>query len=274
MAVALLSLKTIALQLHQPGVLVMAFNRPKSLNALGAEVYEEWREVLRLVHTNSAVRVLVMTGNGPAFTAGHDLAEDDVPWRESLRDEFRERIDVTRELARLIITSPVPIIAAVNGPAIGFGCTVLGLCDLVLAAETAVFRTPFIELAFCAEGCSSVTFPRILGPTVANDMLLFGKSMGAAEMHQRGFVARLAKRDELMPLALKIATKLAGQSQDAVRVTRSQIKRQEVVDELVRTNDAEMDQLYLRMVSTDARQAVSKMVALIRSRNGGAKPKI
>ncbi|KAJ2767122.1 hypothetical protein IWQ56_003450 [Coemansia nantahalensis] len=274
MVVELPALKTVALQLHKPGVLVMAFNRPKSLNALDPAVYEEWREVLRVVHANSAVRVLVITGNGTAFTAGHDLASFGRMWNSSAKEELRARLDVTRELTRLIITSPVPIIAAVNGPAVGFGCTVLGLCDLVLAAETAVFRTPFMELAFCAEGCSSVTFPRILGPAVANDMLLFGRSIGAAEMHQRGFVARLAKRDDLLPLALGIASKIAGQSQEAVRVTRGLIRRQDAIDELVRANDAEMDQLFLRMVSEDARLAVSKMVELLQSRSGGAKPKI
>ncbi|KAJ1734237.1 hypothetical protein LPJ61_001176 [Coemansia biformis] len=274
MSVELPALSELVLELHEPGVLVMAFNRPKEQNSLTKATYAEWRQVMQLVHASSAIRVLVITGNGRAFTAGHDLPSVNLPWSEALKEEFRQRIDVVRDLARLIITSPIPIVAAVNGPAVGFGCTILGLCDLVLASETAVFLTPFMELAFCAEGCSSVTFPRILGPTVANDMLLFGRRMGAAEMHQRGFVARVAKPDELMPLALKLSTKLAGQSQPAVAATRALIRTREWVDELVRANDAEMDELFQRMISVDARTAVARMVALLQARSGGAKPRI
>ncbi|KAJ2778012.1 Elongation of fatty acids protein 2 [Coemansia javaensis] len=269
------ALDTIALELHAPGVLVMAFNRPRHMNSLTYETYAEWLDVMEYVHTDRSVRVLVITGRGRAFTVGHDLSSTGMALTDAVKRQYFERCNVVRDLTQLLITSPVPIIAAVNGPAIGYGCTTLALCDLVLASETAVFRTPFMELGFCAEGCSSLTFPRILGPAVANDMLLFGKAMGAAEMHSRGFVVRVTKLDELLPLALSLAKRLAGQSRGALEATRGLIKERGVIEQLLRANEVEMEGLYLRMISKDTQQAVVRALAGLQARqSGGAKPRL
>ncbi|KAJ2329728.1 hypothetical protein GGH92_009658 [Coemansia sp. RSA 2673] len=241
---------TLELTYHEPGVLVMAFNRPSRMNSMVPESYSEWKQVMELTTKTPSIRVLIITGHGRAYSA------------------------VTRNLTKLLITSPIPIIAAVNGPAIGYGCTTLALCDLVISVESAVFRTPFAELAFCAEGCSSVTFPRILGPMVANDMLLFGRAVKATEMHQRGLVSRIVKPEELLPTALHVATTMARQSQTAIGVSRALIRNQSYVDELIRANGAEMDQLYLRMISDDAKLAIAQMFARLQSGGNKNKPKI
>ncbi|KAJ2700099.1 hypothetical protein FB645_005105 [Coemansia sp. IMI 203386] len=266
-------LTTLKLEWHNEGVLVMTFNRPKRMNSMVPESYAEWKQVMELVHATPDIRVLVITGNGRAYSAGQDLssARSFATVKEEQEDIFR-RNEVTRNLTELIITSPIPIIAAVNGPAIGYGCTTLALCDLVISVESAVFRTPFAELAFCAEGCSSVTFPRILGSSVANDMILFGRTVGAKEMHERGFVGRLVKPEELGPLALTLAKELAGRSQEAIKVSRSLVRSAQFVDELVRVNDKEMDELYKRMISEDAKQAIAKLFAQLQAK--GTKPKI
>ncbi|KAJ1931388.1 hypothetical protein EC988_009805, partial [Linderina pennispora] len=182
------------------------------------------------------------------------------------------RNDLTRDLTRLIITSPIPIIAAVNGPAVGYACTTLALCDLVISVEKAIFRTPFAELAFCAEGCSSVTFPRILGPMLANDMILFGRTVSAAEMHQHGFIARIVEPSALLETALGIAKEMAGHSQRAIRVSRSLIRNERFVEELIKANDAEMDELYKCMISDDAKEAVRKVFMRLQAK--AKKPKI
>ncbi|KAJ2159085.1 hypothetical protein GGF46_003286 [Coemansia sp. RSA 552] len=262
--------ETLKVEHHGPSVLVMAFNRPTQMNAMVPESYREWRQVMEHVHATPKVRVLVITGKGPAYSAGQALVDA----KSEDSEVIRRRCDVTRELTRLLVTSPIPIIAAVNGPAIGYGCTTLGLFDLVLASESALFRTPFAELAFSAEGCSSVTFPRILGPATANDMLLFGRTMSAREMHQRGFVARLAKPEELMPLAIKLARQLASRPQEAIRTSRSLLRTKEYVDELVRVNDLEMDHFYRCLISDDARQAISHMMARLRAKRSNTKPKM
>ncbi|KAJ1641651.1 hypothetical protein LPJ64_006398 [Coemansia asiatica] len=237
------------------------------------ESYAEWKQVMELVHTTPAIRVLIITGSGRAYSAGQDLSlvNKYASKKEEQKNIFR-RNEVTRNLTRLLITSPVPMIAAVNGPAIGYGCTTLALFDLVISVESAVFRTPFAELAFCAEGCSSVTFSRILGPSVANDMILFGRTVGAKEMYQRGFISRLVKPEDLVSQAISIAKELAGCSQEAIRVSRSLIRSPEFVNELVRVNDKEMDELYKRMISDDAKQAIAKLFAKLQAK--GAKSKI
>ncbi|KAJ2858647.1 hypothetical protein J3B02_000028 [Coemansia erecta] len=266
-------LKTLKLDWHSEGILVMTFNRPERMNSMTPESYAEWKQVMELVHTTPAIRVLIITGSGRAYSAGQDLSSVNkyASKKEEQKNIFR-RNEVTRNLTRLLITSPVPMIAAVNGPAIGYGCTTLALFDLVISVESAVFRTPFAELAFCAEGCSSVTFSRILGPSVANDMILFGRTVGAKEMYQRGFISRLVKPEDLVSQAISIAKELAGCSQEAIRVSRSLIRSPEFVNELVRVNDKEMDELYKRMISDDAKQAIAKLFAKLQAK--GAKSKI
>ncbi|KAJ1861350.1 hypothetical protein LPJ73_001041 [Coemansia sp. RSA 2703] len=267
------SFSTLKLDWHNEGVLVMTFNRPERMNSMVPESYAEWKKVMELVHETPAIRVLVITGSGRAYSAGQDLSAVRTysSEKEEHEDIFR-RNEVTRKLTELIITCPVPVIAAVNGPAIGYGCTTLALCDLVLSTESAVFRTPFAELAFCAEGCSSVTFPRILGPMVANDMILFGRTVGAKEMHARGFVARLVKTEELLQVAVQLALELAGRSQEAIGVSRSLVRSEQFISELVRVNNKEMEELYKRMISKDAKQAIAQMFARLQSK--ATKPKI
>ncbi|KAJ1931322.1 hypothetical protein FBU59_006753 [Linderina macrospora] len=261
------TLTVLQLELHTPDVLLMRFNRPNSMNAMAPESYREWREVMQFVHTTPSLRALVITGNGRAYSAGQDLnSTGTFETREEELESIQTRNDLTRDLTRLIITCPIPIIAAVNGPAVGYACTTLALCDLVISVEKAIFRTPFAELAFCAEGCSSVTFPRILGPMVANDMILFGRTLSATEMHQRGFVARIVKPEALVETALGVATEMAGHSQRAIGVSRSLIRNKLAVEELVKANDAEMDELYKCMISDDAKEAVMKVFMRLQAR--------
>ncbi|KAJ2305970.1 hypothetical protein IWW55_001677 [Coemansia sp. RSA 2706] len=274
MAARLPELKYIKLELLESGVLVMTFNRPKHMNSMLPASYCEWAQVMKYVHASANIRVLVVTGSGAAYSAGQDLPGGRVPDGEDEKKVLWQRRNDTCELTKLLVTSPVPIIGAVNGPAIGYGCTTLALFDLVVAADTAVFRTPFAELAFCPEGCSSVTFPRILGPIVANDMLLMGKSMSAAEMHQRGFVARLTKPAELMATTMKLARELASRSTAAMRASRALIRNQQYVDELLRVNEVEMDELYERMISDDAKQAIARVFARLQAKRSNAKPKL
>ncbi|KAJ2523171.1 hypothetical protein H4217_000238 [Coemansia sp. RSA 1939] len=270
--VTLPKLQTIRLEYHDPGVLVMTFNRPERMNSMVPESYSEWKQVMEHTRGEPMIRVLVVTGSGRAYSAGQDLSAHapqttTTATTASVNQDIWRRNEVTRSLTRLLITSPIPIIAAVNGPAIGYACTTLALCDLVLSVESAMFRTPFAELAFCAEGCSSLTFPRILGPAVANDMILFGRSVNAREMHQRGFVARLvASDDQLLPTAVAVARELAGRPQEAINASRGLIRNQRYIDELLETNDAEMDELYRRMISDDAKLAVAQMFAKLQAK--------
>ncbi|KAI9499910.1 hypothetical protein GGI25_003241 [Coemansia spiralis] len=270
--VVLPTLKTIKLEYHEPGVLVMVFNRPERMNSMTPDSYREWVQVMEFSRAEASIRVLIITGSGRAYSAGQDLSgqttlSSSPADEEAIKNDVFKRNQVTRKLTKLLITSPIPIIAAINGPAIGYGCTTLALCDLVISVESAVFRTPFAELAFCAEGCSSVTFPRILGPSVASDMILFGRAVTAKEMHARGFVGRLVKPEELMPTALGLAEEMARRSQVAIRASRTLVRNKGYIDELLEANDAEMDELYKRMISDDAKQAIMRMFAKLQSKS-------
>lgn len=128
------------------------------------------------------------------------------------------------------------------GPAIGFGVTSLALCDVVYAVPEATFSTPFMKLAFCAEGCSSYLFPKIMGTSKANEMLLMGRTFSAKELEAAGFISRTIPADDFHRDVLRIAEEAAKFSSEAIRITKKLVRD---VDRelLLKVNQEEMAQL-------------------------------
>src|SRR5271154_218435 len=123
-----------------------------------------------------------------------------------------------------MIHSPKPLIAAVNGPAIGIGVTSLGLNDLIYAVPHATFHTPFMRWGLAAEGCSSVTFPAQLGHPKAAALLIAGEVMTAEELSSVGFITRVIPAEGFMDKVLEVAERMAGYSQNAIRTTRELLR--------------------------------------------------
>ncbi|KAJ2777529.1 hypothetical protein GGI15_004470, partial [Coemansia interrupta] len=266
-------LKTLELKWHDAGILVMSFDRPRQRNTVTPECFSEWKRVMEFVHDTATVRVLVITGKGHVYCSGYDIeASGSYDSQDDEHKDLYRQCEVIRKLTELIITSPVPIIAAVNGPALGYGCTTLALFDIVISVDSAVFSTPFTRVGLCAEGCSSVTFPRVLGHSIANEMLLLGKNMGAKEMHQRGFVSKLVQSNNLLPEAFAIASKFLDRAQNSIRTSRALIRSKEYTERLLATNDREMDEVYKRVISSEAKQAIARTLAHMKNKH--AKPKL
>lgn len=155
-------------------------------------------------------------------------------------------------LVQSFIRFPKLLVAIVNGPAIGIAATVIALCDVIYASEQAYFYTPFTRLGLCAEGCSSVTFPKILGTSKASEMLMLNHKMSAQEALRFGFVASVYKNEQEVWDKLKQIDELPIGSIKA----NKQLTRKFTIEELERANNAEADELGLRFQSEEALNAL------------------
>ena len=199
------------------GVLKLTFARPEKKNAFTVRMYEECAAALNAAATDTAVRCVLFTGKGSAFTSGNDLVDFmNAP-------PAGEDSAVFRFLLALIDFEK-PIIAAVNGAAIGIGVTMLLHCDLVYAADSARFTTPFVALGLVPEGASSLLVPRAAGFAAANEMLLLGEPVDAAFAKDAGIVARVLPAAELLPFAVAQANKLAALAPAALRQSKALIR--------------------------------------------------
>ncbi|CAO3639700.1 unnamed protein product [Cunninghamella blakesleeana] len=227
--------------LFPSGVLEFAFNRPHILNALNAETYLEWLKGIQFAANDDRVKVLVLTGRGKYYTSGLELAKPDFKNKEADEADLKRR-NVTINLVKALIDFPKLLIAAANGPAYGFGVTSLALCDVVYASTDSFFATPFMRWGFCAEACSSFTFPRIMGSSKANEMLLMGRTFQVDELVQCGFVSRTFSKETIREDVLKLAEEAAQFSVEAIKVTKKLVRDVDR-DTLHKVNDNEMGEL-------------------------------
>jgi enoyl-CoA hydratase/carnithine racemase len=193
------------------GVRRITWNRPDTLNAMSIEMWHGTRDALDSAEADG-VRCIVLTGAGSAFCVGQDLSEFADPRHAEPDGGFRG-------LMRALAEVDVPLVAAVNGTAVGFGFTVLPWCDLVLVSPSARFKAPFVGLGVTTEAAASVALPEVLGPQVANWHLLTGEWLTAEDAVRHGLALRLVDPDELVPEAMTIARRLADQPPIALRTT-------------------------------------------------------
>ncbi|KAF9315935.1 Enoyl-CoA delta isomerase 2, mitochondrial [Podila horticola] len=270
-------LDTFDIKLLPHGVAVIAFNRPKKYNALNPQVYDQWGRALEWAANSDDVRVCVLTGNGKYFTSGQELTiPDSSEMEEGAEELYKRRSGYTDKVVRQLIRFPKLIIAAIQGPVIGFGVTSTALCDVVYTVPEATFNTPFMQLGFCAEACSSVVFPRIMGSSRANEMLLMGRKFTAEEMQQCGMVARIFPRETFMDEVIKLATAAAKYPPQAMKDTKALIRDSEY-EFLEKVNTREMTLLGVRMASDESAQAIMEFMMAKherKEREQGAKAKL
>jgi enoyl-CoA hydratase/carnithine racemase len=189
----------------------ITLNRPERRNALSLELMLELHAALDAI--DSSVRVVVLAGNGPAFSAGHDLSEMEGRPSEWYDELFR----VCAELMLAIHRLPQPVIAKVQGIATAAGCQLVAACDLVIAGERARFATPGVRIGlFCST--PMVELSRVIGRTRAMQMLLTGDAIDAPTAAEWGLVNRVVLEEELDEVVAALATRLAGFSADTVAV--------------------------------------------------------
>lgn len=199
------------------GIGWIRFNRPEKMNAIGALTRKQLAEAVKQAERDEAVRVVVLTGNGRAFSSGADVTEmvqgagmrtpEDVG--NVLRTEYMPILMRLR-------TMPKPVIAAMNGPAAGIGASFALACDLRIATPDAYIVEAFVNIGLAPDGGVSWLLPRLAGTGVAYEMFFSGKPLTAADAHRLGVVNRVVPADRLEEEVRDLANHLAAQPRAAM----------------------------------------------------------
>jgi enoyl-CoA hydratase len=244
--------ENIIFEVRDDGVAVLTVNRPKSLNALNPQTLEEIDRALDEVEQNDKIKVLVITGAGDkAFIAGADITE--FPKMNSLQAyKFAEK---GQNVFFRIEQLPKPVIACVNGFALGGGCELAMSCDFIYASDKAKFGQPEINLGIIPGFGGTQRLARLVGRAKAKELCMTGEMISAEEAKNIGLVAKVFPAESLLEETLKVASALAQKSQIALRA----IKR--VIDEGVGSDLRsgcllEANAFALTFASSDAREGV------------------
>lgn len=187
------------------GVETITLNRPKSLNALNAQVTADLHKAIEDAEANDQVRVIVITGTGRAFVAGADIAEF-----VGKGGDFQEsNSHGSHECFLKIMNCSKPIIAAINGFALGGGCELAMCCHITVAADNAFFGQPEIAIGAIPGGGGTQLLPRMIGKGPALYYLLTGENISAQEAHRLGLIDKIVPQDEVMVTAMAIAKVIA-----------------------------------------------------------------
>jgi enoyl-CoA hydratase len=211
--------ETLLVEIVGPTALIR-LNRPEALNALNRTLMQELGQALQAADADSAVRCIVLTGSDKAFAAGADIKE---MAGKSFADMFSKNT-FGAEVA-IIEATRKPIIAAVAGFALGGGCELAMMCDFILAADTAKFGQPEINLGVIAGLGGTQRLTRLVGKSKSMEMHLTGRMMDAAEAERAGLVSRIVPAADLVAEALKTAGKIAAKSQIAVMAAKESVNR-------------------------------------------------
>jgi enoyl-CoA hydratase len=207
-----------------PHVRRIALNRPEQLNAMTAELCEELHEELRRTAIDRSCRALILTGAGRGFCAGLDLHGYGAAPENDGSDEARDRLANQQHMSTLVLqlrALPQPVIAAVNGPAAGFGLALALGADIRYASRKAVFRVAFINVG--VSNCDMATswlLPRLIGASRSHELMLTGRRVDAEEALRIGLVADVLDGDQLLLRALEAATQIASLAPWGVRLTK------------------------------------------------------
>ena len=210
---------TLILEPHGP-VLLIRLNRPEALNALNQHLMKELATVLTAADKDPVVRCLILTGSEKAFAAGADVREMQT---KSYADVFAA--DLFGPEAQAIQRIRKPLIAAVAGYCLGGGCELAMLCDFILAADTAKFGQPEVNLGVTAGMGGTQRLTRLIGKAKAMEMNLTGRMMDATEAERAGLVARIIPAADLIAEALKVAQTIASKSALATMAAKESVNR-------------------------------------------------
>lgn len=205
----------------EDNICVLSINRPNVLNALSTEVLEELREAIEMIERDEEIYVLIITGEGKAFVAGADISE----MKDKNSQEARIFANLGIEVFRKIELMEKPVIAAVNGFALGGGCELAMSCDIRIAGEKAKFGQPEVGLGITPGFAGTQRLSRLVGVAKAKELIFTGDMINANEAEKIGLVNRVVPQEEVLNESMKIAKKIASKGQIAVRYSKTAINR-------------------------------------------------
>lgn len=198
-------------------VWVVAIQRPEKRNALTGAMFAALAETLRLAEGDKRVHAILLHGTEDCFCAGHDLRDFGTLWPQALDGAVVRCIQA-------FATQPKPLVAAVNGAAVGFGSTLLLHADHVVAGADAVFRFPFVDLGIVPEAGATALLARRVGELRARDWLLSGRPVDSREALRRGLVSRRVANDKVLATAMEHAALLARKTAPATMAIRRMLQ--------------------------------------------------
>jgi enoyl-CoA hydratase/carnithine racemase len=232
----------------QRGVRVLTIDRPAKRNAFDIPMYDALAEGISDADRDSDVEVTVITGRGGVFTAGNDLAD------------FRDHPDSVAAFAllRTLVEAEKPIVAAVEGFAVGIGASMLLHCDLAFAGRSTVFSLPFVKLGLTPEGASTLLLPRIAGIKPATELLMLGDKFDSDRAEKAGLINHVVDDGHALTAALEAATALQALPAESVRITKRLLHRDKL--DVLRVIDEESEFFRQRTHSVDAKQAIARFL--------------
>ena len=235
-------------------VLAITLARPDRRNAITVAMYAALAEAIESAADDDRLRLITIRGEGQDFTAGNDLNDfiaelprisDDIPvWR----------------LLRALARNQVPLVAAVQGNAVGIGTTMLLHCDLVIAAESARFSLPFVDLGLVPEAASSLILPRLAGRRLAARYLLLAEPFGATEALDAGIVSHVVADSGLESALADLTASLLAKPAEALRATQ-RLLRTGSTEEILERMKLEGDHFTERLQSAEVREAIAAFFA-------------
>jgi enoyl-CoA hydratase/carnithine racemase len=206
-------------------VATVTLDRPDVKNALNRELYARLEQALRDAHRDPEVRCVIITGAGSAFCSGDDVKEIMLaPGAETPATRQREPRPRPTPAAMAVLECDKPVIAAVNGAAVGWGMDLSLFCDIRIASERARFGELFIRRGLVSDLGGLWRLPQIVGPSKAAELLFTGDIIDAAEAERIGLVSRVVPHEELMPAALAMAAKIAANPPIAMRYLKQGLR--------------------------------------------------
>ncbi|MFQ5678777.1 MAG: enoyl-CoA hydratase/isomerase family protein [Gemmatimonadota bacterium] len=216
---------------------IATFHRPEVLNAFRQRTFERLLELLAEVGADGSLRVLLLTGSGRAFSSGIDLRELQGDGLGQGEPEVRATLERTQEITRRLVDLPQVVIAAVNGPAVGFGAELSLGADLRVASEAAAFAFPEVRRAVFLTNGATWLLPRLVGVGRAMEWLVTGREISASEALSSGLVTEVLPADRLLEVAMERAERIAAHAPVSLRLVKRALNRsfQVGLEEALRT---------------------------------------
>ena len=208
----------------------LTMNQPEARNALtGNTAVEEFVQVCDEIRRDASVKAVILTGAGPIFSSGGNVKDmqrffDDALTPDAIREEYRQGI---QRIPRALTQLDVPVICAINGPAIGAGLDLTCMCDIRIASETATFAESFVRVGIVPGDGGAWLLPRAVGRAKAAEMAFTGEAIDAQEALACGLVSRVVPADQLLPTARALADKIAANPGAVMRMTKRLLREGE-----------------------------------------------
>lgn len=215
-----MSFKNITLK-KESAIALITFNRPKVLNALNADTLSELYEVVTTLNDDKGVRVIIITGNGKAFVAGADIAE----MQKYTPDEARRFSQLGHKTMDAIQNAGKPVIAAVNGYALGGGLELALACDIIIASDKALLGLPEVNLGLIQGFGGTQRLSRLIGKSRAKELIFTGDAVTAQRAYEIGLVNRVVPLEELLTEVEGMAQKIGKKGPGAIRLAKGVIDR-------------------------------------------------